>query len=238
MGFFKPLQLLVRSAGVAGAILLSGSISATASDGNAVPYVQSVGDGFDFSSGSWREALLIDRFMEPGAFNIMGKAFARDSAVATQVYLLRTGEALYFGIICHDGDGMARKGSGPQKTEFPAGNTFELFIDGDLNEQQAYYQFVVNPSGQQWFARAGVVRPVEGVECRVQQEEKAWKVRLRIPYREIGIGSDCEEVYVNFFRNYVSTVAGEGAKFSTWEGAAIATFNTLRPLTFLPAETP
>jgi hypothetical protein len=229
----KDMREISKLIGVFSMVLCLG-ISATVNAADeAVPYVEKVEPGFDFDSGVWNQSLVIKDFRKPGAFSVMGRSFSTDAKVATEVHALRTGEALYLGVVCYDDDGPARKaGKTPSSSGMPQGNNFEIYIDGDLNEQQGYYQFIINPDGMAWLSKKGQVIPTSEWSYGAKQDDSAWKFWVRIPYQAINITNDTESVNANFFRNYKPSKEPKDAQYSTWQGSEPASFASLRTLYF------
>lgn len=220
--------------------LFSSPAKAQAETEAAVPFVQTAPTGWDFNGKEWHDALKIDSFFKPGAFRLMGKSFSTNSEIKTELYLLRTEDALYLGVICYDHDGVLRKGNLEQEErDILGGNRFEIYLDGDLRDRQAYYQMIVNPAGKLWLSKAGDVISAQKWTCDVESGEEAWKIRMRIPFSEIGIASDTTEpLHANFFRDYHPLADGEERQFSTWKGAAIGSFHSLKPLILLSPDEP
>lgn len=210
-----------------------------------VPFIEQAPTGWDFTGKDWAGALKLDNFVKPGAFRVMGRSFSSDSEIKTEVYLLRTRGALHLGVICFDSDGISRKGDPvggePEQTEraLPKGNRFEVYLDGDLADRQAYYQVIINASGRLWLSKAGEEVASHGVVGKVESGEKAWKIHIEIPLNEIGIAADVTEpIHVNFFRDYHPSKDGEERQFSTWNGVSIASFHTLQPLILFSLQEP
>jgi len=148
-----------------------------------VPYRAKVSmDNFDFDSGVWKDAAVIDDFRTRNSLN-------EKAEVPTVVKVVNDRENIYLAFHCMKEDkALLKRLKGMKKiSDWPQKPFLEFFIDGDQREKNGYYQLAFNALGSQWDAR-GRQPSYNNDKWKVngQINEDNWKVILRWPLESFG----------------------------------------------------
>ncbi|MGE0041345.1 MAG: DUF5916 domain-containing protein [Vicinamibacterales bacterium] len=150
---------------------------------------------------SWQLAPLANGFIQNDPDE--GEAATFD----TEVRLLRDDEALYIGVLAHDGDPSAIIVNELKKDfNTGSGDAFGVIIDTFRDERNGF-MFVVNPAGAKWDAQMSnegreTNSNWDGIwDVRTSITDAGWQAEIRIPFRTLKFGPDDTQTWgINFQR--------------------------------------
>jgi len=139
-------------------------------------------DDFDFDSGAWDDAAVIDDFRVRNSLD-------KKAELPTVVKMVNDRENLYFAIHCmqEDPELLKKLKTLDRVSDWPQSPFIELFIDGDQREKNSYYQLAFNALGSQWDAK-GRQSKYKNDDWRVtgQVGDDSWKVLVKLPLLSFG----------------------------------------------------
>jgi len=149
----------------------------------AVPYRAKVSmDNFDFDSGAWKGAAVIDDFR-------IRNSLDEKAELPTVVKVINDRENIYLAFHCMKEDKeLLKQLKGMKKiSDWPQSPFIEFFIDGDQREKNGYYQLAFNALGSQWDAKGREPKYSNGKwKVNGQINEDNWKVILKWPLESFG----------------------------------------------------
>ena len=150
---------------------------------------------------AWREAPVANGFIQNDPRE--GTAATYD----TEVRVLYTDDALYFGVFAHDEE-PAKIVLNDLKKDYAkdGGDGFRILLD-TFHDGRNGYEFMTNPAGAKWDSQiAGEGRDNnanwDGIwDVKTRMSEHGWFAEIWIPFRTLKFGSDDAQVWgVNFQR--------------------------------------
>lgn len=147
----------------------------------------------DFASGAWRQAVPNSHFLQ----NRSGALFVHP----TTVWALYDQENIYFGFKCDhkEPDKMPVAEANDGKNEYPAGESFEIFLEGEWKGERHFTQMVVNPVNNRYRA----VRPVVWTSQAVRTAT-GWSGMVTVSWKSLGLTPESvDSLKASFFRQYM-----------------------------------
>jgi hypothetical protein len=150
---------------------------------------------------AWREAPVANGFVQNDPRE--GNAATYD----TDVRVLYTDDAVYFGVFAHDEEPAKIVLNDLKKDYSKDGNDgFRILLD-TFHDGRNGYEFMTNPAGAKWDSQiAGEGRDNnanwDGIwDVKTRMSERGWFAEIWIPFRTLKFGSDDAQVWgVNFQR--------------------------------------
>jgi hypothetical protein len=147
----------------------------------------------DFAGGAWQQAVPNSHFL----LNRSGELFRQ----ATTVRALYDEENIYFGFKCeHDQPAqMPVAAANDGKNEYPQGESFEIFLEGEWRGERHFTQMVVNPVGN----RYGAVRPATWTS-EAARTETGWSGMITVSWKSLGLApAAVDALKASFFRQFM-----------------------------------
>jgi hypothetical protein len=138
-------------------------------------------DNFDFNSGVWKDAAVIDDFRI--------RKSSKPAPLPTVVKVVNDRDNIYFAITClkEDSNLLNKLKGMTARDVWPQPPFIELFIDGDQREKSGYYQLAFNAIGSKYDAR-GRDSKYNNDKWIVKGniDSDTWKIILKWPLESFG----------------------------------------------------